>query len=48
MQLKNIKTMVRQLLQDDQYDGDIIAQAANWFILELANNNKLRIFEDST
>lgn len=47
MTLADIKTAVRILLQDDQYDGDTIAQAANWFIYELANNNKLRMFEDS-
>lgn len=38
----------RQLLQDDSYSADVILQAANWFIYELANNNRLRLFEDST
>lgn len=47
MQLKNIKAEVRQLLQDPDYDGDIIKTAANWFVFELANNNKLRMFEES-
>lgn len=48
MKLKDIKSAVRKLLQDDQYDGDVITQAANWFIYELAINNKLRMFEGST
>lgn len=47
MKLKDIKASVRKLLQDDQYDGDVIMQAANWFVYELANNNKLRQFESS-
>lgn len=38
---------VRSLLQDDQYDSAVIKMAANWFVYELANNNKLRMFEDS-
>lgn len=47
MTLLDIINAVRILLQDDQYDRATIVQAANWFIYELANNNKLRIFEDS-
>lgn len=48
MTLADIKTSVRQLLQDDQYDGDVIANAANWFVYELFNNNRTRLMEDST
>lgn len=38
---------VRGLLVDDQADEDLITQAANWFVDELCNNNKLRIMEAS-
>lgn len=47
MTLGEIKSDVRTLMQDEDYDGDTIRMAANWFVYELANNNKLRIFEDS-
>lgn len=47
MTLLEIKTAVRTLLQDDQYDGTVIAQAANWFVYELFNNNRTRLMEDS-
>lgn len=47
MQLKSIKEAVRELLQDPDYDGNTIRRAANWFVFELANNNRLRMFEDS-
>lgn len=38
---------VRDLLVDDQYDEDLITQAANWFVNELCSNNHLRIMENS-
>lgn len=38
---------VRGLLVDVDYDETLIAQALNWFVYELANNNRLRIFEAS-
>jgi hypothetical protein len=47
MTLGNIKTVVRQLLQDDEYDGDVITSAANWFIYEILSNNRTRLMEDS-
>lgn len=42
-----IVTWVRGLLSDDQADEDLITQAANWFVDELCNNNRLRIMEAS-
>ena len=47
MTLGDIKTSVRGLLVDTQYDETLIAQAANWFVKELCNNNHLRIMEAS-
>ena len=47
MEYSDIRTAVRTLLQDDQYDDATILMAANWFVYELCNNNRLRIMEDS-
>ena len=38
---------VRGLLDDDQADETLIAQAANWFQDEVCNNNKFRFMEES-
>lgn len=46
--LKQITATTRRLLQDDQYDATTIAEAANWVVYELCNNNRLRIMEEST
>jgi hypothetical protein len=40
-------TAVRTQLGDDGYDGDSIAEAGNWFVDEVCNNNHLRRMEDS-
>jgi hypothetical protein len=48
MTLADIKTAVRELLQDSQYDGAVITRAANSFVYELFNNNRTRLMEDST
>lgn len=47
MTLTDIITAVRDLLDDDAYDATKITRAANWFVYELANNNRLRMFESS-
>lgn len=38
---------VRTLLDDSQYSATTITTAANWFVHELAQNNRLRLFEAS-
>ncbi len=43
----DIVSNVRDLMDDDQLDATLITNAANWFVDELANNNQLRMFEDS-
>jgi len=45
--LADIKTSVRGLLDDDQYDEDIITEAANWYVFELFNNTRTRLMEAS-
>lgn len=45
--LKQITASVRRLLQDDQYDGPTIVEAANWVIYDLCNNTRLRVMEAS-
>lgn len=47
MTLADIKTSVRNLMQDPEYDGDTIRDAANWFVYELFNNNRTRLMETS-
>lgn len=47
MRLVDIKTKVRKLLQDDQYDGDLIRDAANYVVYDLFNNTKTRLMEES-
>jgi hypothetical protein len=47
MTLAEIKASVRGLLTDDQYDEDLIAEAANWFVYELFNNTRTRLMESS-
>lgn len=42
-----IVAAVRDMLDDPDYDADRITRAANWFVYELANNNRLRLFEES-
>lgn len=38
---------VRDLLEDPEYSESVILEAANWFVFELCNNNRLRIMEAS-
>lgn len=45
--LSDIKTSVQGLLTDDQYDEDLIAQAANWVVYELFASYRLRMAEAS-
>ena len=47
MTLADIKKSVRGLLQDDQFDGDLIREAANWFVYEIFNNTRTRLMESS-
>jgi hypothetical protein len=47
MTLADIKASVRGLLTDDQYDEDLITEAANWFVYELFNNTRTRLMESS-
>lgn len=47
MTLNQYIQSVQKLLQDDQFDPGIITDALNWFVYEVANNNRLRMFEDS-
>lgn len=47
MTLNQYIQSVQKLLQDDQFDPSVITDSLNWFVYELANNNRLRIFEDS-
>lgn len=47
MTLAEIKASVRGLLQDDQFDEDLIKEAANWFVYELFNNTRTRLMEES-
>lgn len=47
MTLADIKRSVRGLLTDDQYDEDLITEAANWFVYELFNNTRTRLMEAS-
>lgn len=47
MTLKKYIESVRKLLQDDQFDASLIKDALNWFVFEIANNSRLRIFEES-
>lgn len=45
--LADIRSDVRGLLSDDQFDAGLIDQAANWFINELFANYRLRMAESS-
>jgi hypothetical protein len=47
MTLADIVTSVRGLLTDDQFDEDLIKEAANWFVYELFNNTRTRLMESS-
>lgn len=47
MTLADIITSVRGLLTDDQFDEDLITEAANWFVYELFNNTRTRLMESS-
>lgn len=47
MTLADIKASVRGLLDDTDYDEDIITEAANWFVYELFNNTRTRLMESS-
>lgn len=47
MTLADIKASVRGLLTDDQFDEDLITEAANWFVYELFNNTRTRLMESS-
>lgn len=47
MNLGDYKQAVRGLLQDDQFDEDLITQALNWFVYELFNNTRTRLMEES-
>lgn len=48
MILQNIRQLVRQKLDDMQFDATKIDSAINWFIFELLNNNRISFMEDST
>ncbi len=45
--LSEIKISVRGLLTDDQYDGILIDEAANWVVLDLFTTYRLRMAESS-
>jgi hypothetical protein len=45
--LGEIKTAVRGLLQDDQFDDNLLTQAANWFQYEVFNETRSRLMETS-
>lgn len=47
MILSDIKTSVRSLLDDDEFDEDKITMAANWFVYELFNDTRTRLMEAS-
>jgi len=47
MTLADIVSSVRGLLTDDQFDEDLIREAANWFVYELFNNTRTRLMESS-
>ena len=47
MTLAEIKSSVRGLLDDTEFDGDRIREAANWFVYELFNNTRTRLMEES-
>lgn len=48
MTLADVISQTRTLLQDNEYEEDIITMAANWFVYELLNNNRTRLMETST
>lgn len=48
MILQNVRQLVRQKLDDLQYDGNKIDSAINWFLFELFNNTRTTIMEDDT
>lgn len=43
----DIVKSVRGLLDDDEFDADLITQAANWFVYELFNDTRTRLMESS-
>lgn len=47
MTLAEYKQTVRGLLQDDQFDENLITQALNWFVYELFNDTRTRLMESS-
>lgn len=47
MQGTELVALVRDKIGDDAYDSKTILTAGNWFLNELANKNRLRIFEES-
>lgn len=47
MTLNDITIKTRRLLADDEYDADVIADAANYFINEIYNNTRTRRMEAS-
>ena len=48
MILQNVRQLVRQKLDDLQYDGNKIDSAIIWFLFELFNNTRTTIMEDDT
>ena len=47
MKLQNIRQLVRQKLDDMQFDVQKIDSAVNWFIAEILNNNRISFMETS-
>jgi hypothetical protein len=47
MTLAEIRESVRTQLGDDEYDADVIDEAANWMQYQLFNDHRLRIAEET-
>jgi hypothetical protein len=47
MTLAEIRLSVRNKLDDSQYDATLVDEAANWFVNEIFNNNRIRTMEET-